>query len=1254
MKLLLRLLALGFTLLTAGLLAAVYLLSAPQGLQWSYRLAAILLPGKLSIEHLEGRLLGPLALSGVHYQNDNVDLRITQLDLQWQPGALVEGKLQIDSLNVTGLHMLSAPSPAATNALPDIRLPLTVHIDQATVRDLNLSERGKSTAFALTEASLTNAEFDKGRLQLQRLAVTAPRYQLTVTGNLTPQRAYTMDLAVQWSADGGDYGPLAGRAQITGDLRQLNIRHQLTAPVQAELRGTITDPLNELGWQAELNVPEIKLQALRAQWPALTLGGTARGKGNLHRLQAEGELRSGYQTLQADHRFAVVYEKNVLKLNRFDTRFPESGARVDLHGTLSLGQAPQGAFAGTWQGLRWPLQGESKIHSNAGRFDIAGTIDRYKAHIDADLAGAHLPPSDWSISADGTPQKVIITQAAGRLLGGTLTASGEFGWQPRLHWQAAIQGSDLNPGAQWPDWPGRIAFAAQSSGNISDGAVQLQLDLSRVQGELKSFPIDADGALAVQGDHYRLGKLRIDSGGNHFTAVGDLQDDWDLQWQITAADLAHLLPGGAGRLQGSGNISGPRAAPLFTATLAGQQLNIAGNRIGAIDLIMALDTQGRVPSTLDIQARDATFGKYSMESIRLRGDGTAQHHQAQILVASADSKLALELKGRYLRQQWRGAVEGFDLDASAAGRWRLAAPAQFLLDRTAAHLDELCLRQAAARVCATAQWNAASGWQTQGTARAVPLSLIKDWFPSGTSLAGHLDADAVAAADAAALITGKVDARITAGMVSPALPGKDDSSEPVIYHQARITAALDEKSLTAQVVADFADSGGIHGSLLVDRGAMPTPFGAGETSRDNAVKGRLQGDVKDLSLLPVLIPGVEHTHGHLFTTLSIAGSWDNPRVSGELRLENGAAAIPTLGLNPDDIDLVARGDEHGHLRLDAQLRSKDGSLRLGGDLYFDPASGFNIQAQLTGDRAEIVNTPEFHILASPNIHLGLHGHRIDLDGEIFIPEANLRPKDVSGAVSASNDVVIISTEGPAAPQDRWQIYSQLRVRLGDFVKFSGFGLKGLLVGDFTLNDAPRQPTVARGELRITNGEYRAYGQKLEIDRGRLLFFGGPVDNPGLDIRAVRHIQEVTAGILVRGTLKAPQVQLFSEPAMAETDALSYLLTGQPINQATSAQGQQLYGAALSLGLAGSGLLANQIGQRFGIDEVTVESGGNFGGGALVIRHYLSPKIYISYGVGLMEHLNIFLMRYQISRRWSLEAGSGAQSGADMVYTLERE
>ena len=1277
MKLLSRLLALCLTILTAALLSGVYLLNSQHGLEWSYRLAATVLPGELSIEQLEGRLRGPFTLRGVHYHNADLDLNLAQLDLQWQPGALVIGKLQVDSLTLTGLHIQQPPSGGSTGtvALPDIHLPLAVQVDQATLHDLTVAERGKAKPFTLNEASLTNAGFTGGKLHLGQMTATSPAYHLELAGSLTPRQDYPMDLTLRWSADGGDFGTLRGQAQVNGDLKRLTIHHRLTAPIRADLRGTVSDALTRLSWQGDLSLPETELQTLRAQWPALALGGTLHGKGNLQRIQVEGDLHSRYQDLRGAHRFALAYDNDTLTLSRFETILPRSNARLEVHGTLTdLARQPQVVLEGAWQGLRWPLQGVSQIHSATGSFSAGGTLDHYQAHIEGDMAGEQVPAGNWSLNAEGTPQRLTITQLEGRLLDGMVTANGKLDWQPKLQWQAEIQGKGLDPGVKWPDMPGRIAFTAHSNGAIVEGITQIHVTLPQLKGELKSVPIDGDGSLNIQGDRFDLAKLRIDGGGNHFTAAGTLQDTWNLQWRVTAADLGKSnissppppLPPGEGRgeggrqrpanvghLQGSGDIRGPRAAPMLTASLAGQQLNIADRHIDELTLTMAVDTHDRTPSTLDLEVHNASFGNLHLESLHLRGNGTAAGHQARLSVTTPSGNLDLKVNGGYEQRQWTGKVEVLDIDAPIAGRWQLTVPSAIALGGRTAHLDELCLQQGSGRLCATAQWAAEQGWQSQATARAVPLSLIKDWMPPGTSLTGNLDADAHAAADAAGLITATAQARVKAGVVPPAVPGKEQTAASIAYHQGQVTLTLDKQALTAQLQADLA-GGGMQGSLHVERTALPLPLGAGRTALDTALSGRLQGDIRDLSLLPALVPGVEHTQGRLFTTLTIAGSLDNPRLMGEARLENGSAAVPALGINPETISLVARGDEQGRLRLDAQLRSKGGKLHLKGDLHYDKAQGLSIEAQLDGDKAEIVNTPEYHVLASPNLHLKLKGRRIDLDGEIFIPEANLRPRDVSGAVSPSNDVVIVSGEGPPAPESRWQIYSQLRVRLGDFVKFNGFGLNGLLAGDLTLNDAPRQPTVARGELSITNGEYRAYGQKLSVERGRLLFFGGPVDNPGLDIRAVRHIQEVTAGIMVRGTLKTPQVQIFSEPAMAETDALSYLLTGQPISQASASQGQQLYGAALTLGLAGSGLLANQIGQRFGIDEVLVESGGSFGGGALVIRHYLSPKLYISYGVGLVERFNVFLMRYQISRLWSLEANSGIQSGADLVYTLERE
>ena len=144
MRLVARLLALILTMLSAVLLTVTFLLVSPKGLEWAYRFATVLLPGELSIEQLNGQLRGPLRLSGVHYRNDRIEIRLAQLDLHWQPGELVEGTLHVEALAITGLHILQTPAAGAddTGALPDIRLPLAVQIDAAALHDFSLAARG--------------------------------------------------------------------------------------------------------------------------------------------------------------------------------------------------------------------------------------------------------------------------------------------------------------------------------------------------------------------------------------------------------------------------------------------------------------------------------------------------------------------------------------------------------------------------------------------------------------------------------------------------------------------------------------------------------------------------------------------------------------------------------------------------------------------------------------------------------------------------------------------------------------------------------------------------------------------------------------------------------------------------------------------------------------------------------------------------------------------------------------------------------
>ena len=178
------------------------------------------------------------------------------------------------------------------------------------------------------------------------------------------------------------------------------------------------------------------------------------------------------------------------------------------------------------------------------------------------------------------------------------------------------------------------------------------------------------------------------------------------------------------------------------------------------------------------------------------------------------------------------------------------------------------------------------------------------------------------------------------------------------------------------------------------------------------------------------------------------------------------------------------------------------------------------------------------------------------------------------------------------------------------------------------------------------------GQRLQIETGRLIYTGGPLENPGLDIRAIRKVDQVTAGALVRGTLQQPEISVYSEPPLPRAEALSYLTLGKSLDELQAGEQRTVNQAANSLALSGGGMIARDLGRRLGFDDVAVT--GDDEGAAVVVSKYLGGGLYVSYGLGLFDTINTLRLRYQINQRLALEAASGAESAADLIYTFERD
>lgn len=156
------------------------------------------------------------------------------------------------------------------------------------------------------------------------------------------------------------------------------------------------------------------------------------------------------------------------------------------------------------------------------------------------------------------------------------------------------------------------------------------------------------------------------------------------------------------------------------------------------------------------------------------------------------------------------------------------------------------------------------------------------------------------------------------------------------------------------------------------------------------------------------------------------------------------------------------------------------------------------------------------------------------------------------AIGVSKDQILLNADfEPLTDKERipFSVESDVNVQIGDDFQLSAFGLQGNLVGRLNVAQKDKGPFIL-GEVNIRNGQYRSFGQDLQIKEGKILM-NGPVDQPYLAITAIRNPNNtqdgVVAGVRVSGPSDEPSLTIFSEPAMPQANALSYLLRGQNID-----------------------------------------------------------------------------------------------------------
>gem|GEM_PF-1451100 len=540
-----------------------------------------------------------------------------------------------------------------------------------------------------------------------------------------------------------------------------------------------------------------------------------------------------------------------------------------------------------------------------------------------------------------------------------------------------------------------------------------------------------------------------------------------------------------------------------------------------------------------------------------------------------------------------------------------------------------------------------AGWPSRLRLKGKDLAAweyLKPWLPTDVSLEGIFDVAAELRFSAPSRLVGKVDLRSAEGVVH--YPLLEDEFEHWQYREATFDLLLDESGISGDAAMSLGDNNRLQGRLRLPQARLL----ALEPDKQ-PLDASARFEFNQLEILQALLPDISKPRGRLTLDMNAAGTLAQPRLNGRAELADAAVDIPRLGVKITKITMTGASGADGRFNFELGARSGDGNLVVTGSSLLDAGSGWPTRIEINGENFEAARIPEASVNLSPALVVVIANRSIDIGGDLRVPFARLQPRDITTAETTSSDTVVIG--GEQAPSPGWLINTHINLILGDRVAFYGYGFEGQLTGKLTIEQQPGQLTSGTGEITVPTGKYRAYGQRLDIENGRVLFTGGPITNPGLDIRATRDSNGIITGLLVRGRLRQPQIELFSIPAMGQTDILSYLLFGRPLETASGEDSALMAQAALTLGLAGGDQIARSLRERFGLDEFRVETTDSGDQASLVVGRYLSPDVYVSYAVGLIESANSLNLRYRITDHWQLKAESGISHGADLLYSIER-
>jgi translocation and assembly module TamB len=1253
-----RLILIGVALILLAPVAALsVLLYSEAGLQMVAAQLWRLERFNVKIEGVSGTLAGPLHVARFELNHPRVHLLVNDIVIEPQLRGLFIQTLQAGSVTAresfVELHQVQMPP----NTKPPRFLPAFLRVDARNVELTNVRYVHTNGTTINAKAIRGRVTINSSRLRARDFAVDADLFDATGNLELTAAASADLPMGLKGETSGRLHLPdvdLDLKGAVEGTIDELNINGELLEPSSVIVAAVMTRP--DDSWNIAGKVTS--KQFLIDPWlrnPPLSLRDIALDvQFNPQGVHAKGlvgvpEIDDKQLLIDARGRYA----DRTLFLTDSDIKLQDSPAALRASGKLIFdGSAPTLDVSAQWQNLQWPLRGKAIVTSSSGDGTLRGPLP-YDFEVTTSLAGPNIPSGAGSARGVLTKEQVTVASYSVNALGGSLTGDGQLQFaQPRA-WRLATRTTNVNPAGLFEDFPGSVNMTANASGEGFDKKAAFIADVSELRGTLRGEPLRGRGY--IQRDRrggWTVRNASIGLADARLSLDGIWKETIEATWSLDAPSLDRLLPQAKGNIVSKGKASGPLKGLHITGDLAANDIRYEQWQAARLTISGDIDASGKAQSRLVASASRLGMGQPIVENMQLSGEGTALDHRISMSVTGAAAtprdtppSAEMQIAGSYDQKLWNATVTTTKLvTGKADDKLSIAEPAKIMASSDRAQLDNFCLIAGRGRICASGKWQRAGAWEGTVSGYEIPLALLLPPAGAEAEYGGRVEGRVHAFGAPNQPWQGEAGMRI----IDAAIVYRPQGAEPETLNLGTGGLAATAKpeqidfSFGVQAFTDTYLFANAHLDRKHSNDLMHLPL-----------TGDMRARAADANILPLLFSEVDNAAGLLTANATIGGTLAEPEINGRIELANGELDSYRVNFALRNLNVVAELASNG---LDFRGTGRAGEGEMEADGRFTWSGGKSQgNLHLRGNNLLVADLPDYRVIASPDLRFLIDGNQINIAGDVLIPSARVQPNQISGAVRASDDARYVN-ETEAERAGRTTVHSEIKVTIGDDVRVEAFGLQGRLAGGVGTTVRTGEIPIGRGELSVVDGRYEAYGQKLEISKGELLFEASPLDDPGLDIEARRKIESVTVGLNVRGTLQAPRLSFFSDPTMPQTQIVTYLLTGKAPDSMTGNDTATMTSARDTLTMQGGGLLASQIGRRLGLEEVGVESSLGTDGTAntaLVLGKFLSPRLFISYGISLTESINTLKLRYTISDKWVFKTEAGENQSADLEYTIEQ-